>query len=65
MKNPPPLSAAAGEGAATRKIKTVSQGCATRPVKKRLIDHPKDWLWGIFSFYAKKESGLVRIHPVR
>ena len=35
------------------------------PLKRKLVDHPKDWPWSSFSFYAKKESGLVRIDPMR
>jgi hypothetical protein len=35
------------------------------PVKRKLAAHPKDWPWGSFRFYAKKESGLVRIDPLR
>jgi len=35
------------------------------PVKTELVGHPRDWPWSSFSFYARKESGLVRIDPVR
>ena len=35
------------------------------PVRRRLVSHPKDWPWSSFSFYAKKETGLVRIDPLR
>jgi len=35
------------------------------PVKRKLVVHPRDWPWSSFSFYAKKESGLVRIDPIR
>ena len=34
------------------------------PLKRKLVAHPKDWPWSGFSFYAKKESGLVRIDPL-
>jgi putative transposase len=34
------------------------------PVKRKLVTHPKDWPWSSFSFYSKKESGLVRIDPM-
>jgi hypothetical protein len=34
------------------------------PVKRKLVAHPNDWHWSSFSFYAKKESGLVRINPI-
>src|SRR6266404_1321330 len=35
------------------------------PMKRKLVAHPKDWPWSSFLFYAKKESGLVRIDPMR
>ncbi len=35
------------------------------PVKRRLVSHPKDWPWSSFSFYASKDTGLVRIDPMR
>jgi putative transposase len=34
------------------------------PVKRRLVSHPKDWPWSSFSFYARKENGLVRMDPM-
>jgi putative transposase len=34
------------------------------PLKRKLVDHPKDWPWSSFSFYSKNESGLIRIDPV-
>jgi len=33
------------------------------PLKRKLVTHPRDWPWSSFSFYAKKEPGLVRIDP--
>jgi putative transposase len=35
------------------------------PVKRRLVSHPRDWPWSSFSFYASKDTGLVRIDPMR
>lgn len=35
------------------------------PLKRKLVTHPRDWPWSSFSFYAKKEPGLIRINPVR
>ena len=35
------------------------------PLKRKLVIHPRDWPWSSFSFYANKDSGLVRIDPVR
>ncbi len=34
------------------------------PIKRKLATHPRDWPWSSFSFYAKKETALVRIDPV-
>jgi REP element-mobilizing transposase RayT len=34
------------------------------PIKRKLVAHPSDWPWSSFSFYARKEKGLVRIDPV-
>ena len=34
------------------------------PVKRKLVSHPRHWPWSSFSFYSKKEAGLVRIDPV-
>jgi len=35
------------------------------PVKRNLVAHPRDWPWSSFSFYSKKEPGLIRIDPLR
>jgi putative transposase len=35
------------------------------PVKRKLVTHPRDWPWSSFSFYARKDSGLLRIDPIR
>jgi putative transposase len=35
------------------------------PVKRKLVGHPRDWPWSSFSFYAKKDSGLLAIDPPR
>jgi REP element-mobilizing transposase RayT len=34
------------------------------PVTRKLVDHPKDWPWSSWSFYAKGEAGLVPVDPV-
>ena len=34
------------------------------PVRRKLVAHPRDWPWSSFSFYARKEPGLIRIDPV-
>jgi putative transposase len=48
-----------------KKIGEKLQYMHLNPVKRRLVSHPKDWPWSSFSFYARKESGLVRIDPMR
>ena len=35
------------------------------PLKRKLVDHPKDWPWSSFSFYSNPKQGLIRIDPVR
>jgi putative transposase len=34
------------------------------PIRRKLVTHPKDWPWSSFSFYARKEAGLIRIDSV-
>jgi hypothetical protein len=34
------------------------------PVKRKLVAHPKDWPWSSFSFYARRDFGLLRIDPL-
>jgi putative transposase len=34
------------------------------PVKRGLVGNPSAWIWSIFSFYAKGETGLRAIDPV-
>ena len=31
------------------------------PVVRGLVEHPKDWPWGSWSFHAKNETGMLRI----
>ncbi|HEV2523115.1 MAG TPA: transposase [Candidatus Acidoferrales bacterium] len=35
------------------------------PLKRKLVDHPKDWPWSSFSFYSNSKHGLIRVDPVR
>ena len=35
------------------------------PLKRKLVNHPKDWPWSSFSFHSKPGSGLIRVDPVR
>ena len=34
------------------------------PLKRKLVDHPKDWPWSSFVFYSNKKNFLIRIDPV-
>jgi putative transposase len=34
------------------------------PVRKNLVTHPKDWPWSSFSYYARRQEGLLRIDSV-
>src|ERR1700688_4273429 len=34
------------------------------PLKRKLVDHPKDWPWSSFSFYANPKHGLIRVDHV-
>jgi putative transposase len=34
------------------------------PLKRKLVDHPKDWPWSSFSFYSNLKHGLIRVDPV-
>ncbi len=35
------------------------------PVTRKLVEHPKDWPWSSWSYYAKGEAGLVPIDAVK
>jgi putative transposase len=35
------------------------------PVRQKLVAHPKDWPRSSFSFYARRDFGLLRIDPIR
>jgi putative transposase len=34
-------------------------------LKRKLVDHPKDWPWSSFSFYSNPNLGLIRVDPIR
>jgi REP element-mobilizing transposase RayT len=34
------------------------------PVKRGLVQHPRDWPWSSYSFYSGEGEGLVRIDNV-
>jgi hypothetical protein len=35
------------------------------PVKRKRVAPPRDWPWSSFSFYARRDSGLLAIDPLR
>ena len=34
------------------------------PLKRKLVDHPKDWPWSSFSFYSNLKHGLIQVDPI-
>jgi len=34
------------------------------PLTRKLVEHPKDWPWSSWSFYAGSEEGVLPIDPV-
>ena len=47
-----------------KKIREKLDYMHANPVTRKLVKHPKDWPWSSWSFYAKGETGLIRIDPV-
>ena len=47
-----------------KKVREKLEYMHANPVARKLVDHPKDWPWSSWSFYAKGEPGLVPIDPV-
>jgi putative transposase len=35
------------------------------PLKRKLVDHPKQWPWSSFSFYSNPNRGLIPVDPIR
>jgi putative transposase len=35
------------------------------PLKRKLVDHPRDWPWSSFSFYSDVKNGMIRVDPVQ
>ena len=44
-----------------KKLKEKLHYMHRNPVERKLVQHPKDWPWSSWSFYAKGEQGLIRI----
>jgi hypothetical protein len=34
------------------------------PLKRKLVDHRRDWVWNSFPFYSDLKSGLIRVDPI-
>jgi putative transposase len=34
------------------------------PLKRKSVDHPREWPWSSFSFYSDDKSGMIRVDPV-
>jgi putative transposase len=47
-----------------KKVREKLEYMHANPITRKLVEHPKDWLWSSWSFYAKGEAGLVTIDPV-
>jgi putative transposase len=47
-----------------KKVREKLEYMHANPIAKRLVEHPKDWPWSSWSFYANGEAGLVTIDPV-
>ena len=35
------------------------------PLKRKLVEHPRDWPWSSFSFYSNLKQGLIRVDSAR
>jgi len=35
------------------------------PLKRKLVDHPREWPWSSFSFYSNPNNVLIRVDPIR
>jgi putative transposase len=44
-----------------KKLKEKLEYMHANPVQRRLVRHPKDWLWSSWTHYEKGEKGLIRI----
>lgn len=47
-----------------KKLREKLEYMHANPVTRKLVQHPKDWVWSSWSFYARGEAGLVPIDPV-
>jgi putative transposase len=47
-----------------KKVREKLEYMHANPITRKLVEHPKDWPWSSWSFYAKGEAGLVPIDLV-
>jgi len=47
-----------------RKVREKLEYMHANPVTRNLVNHPKNWPWSSWSFYAKGEVGLIPVDPV-
>jgi putative transposase len=47
-----------------RKRKEKLEYMHRNPITRKLVEHPRDWPWSSWSFYANGEDGPVAIDPV-
>jgi len=47
-----------------KKMKEKLEYMHANPLVRGLVNHPKDWPWSSWSYYAKGEAGLVEIDLV-
>jgi putative transposase len=44
-----------------KKLREKLQYMHRNPIKRKLVDHPKDWPWSSWSHYEKGERGLIEM----
>jgi putative transposase len=47
-----------------KKVREKLEYMHANPTTRKLVEHPKDWPWSSWSFYASGEARLVTIDPV-
>ena len=47
-----------------KKLREKLEYMHANPVQRKLVQHPKDWPWSSWSYYAKGEEGLTRIDAI-
>ena len=47
-----------------KKLKEKLEYMHANPVQRRLVEHPKDWPWSSWGFYASGGCGFVKMDPM-